>query len=113
MKLPKASSPAMRNVFTMKIPGEREGIALDVVPGWTAATHGQIVPAQLCEPCTSVEPMKCLNAATGEESESSCVQRCTAGMGEQEVTFIFCCDPENCQQPQDCCKQVCCEVKVV
>ena len=95
----------------MQIPSQSKGVnRLNT----TQLFRRQVIPSQqFCTACMSVPPTTpCLDVTTGQESTSSCVQRCRTGMGDSQTTFDACCSPDNCQSSQDCCKQVCCEVKV-
>lgn len=104
MRLPNQSSGVRRIVFATSVYIARIN--------WIGSAYGQIVPAQL-PVCNTGNYIGC-----GQEPNSTCPGQC-----EQECeavdfaggTYTECCPLEKChQQPSgDCCKQVCCEAKVV
>ena len=106
MRLPKQSNPVMRNGLMASILGARAGMTIDVAASRPAVAHGHIMPAQ---------PPNC---GTGNftgctiptpNCPGGCMQVCVSVTG---AISNECCPAERCTPPDDCCKQVCCEVKV-
>jgi hypothetical protein len=98
MRLPNQSSGVRRIVFATSV--------YTVRVNWIDSAYGQIVPAQL--------PVCGNNDFTGctiptPNCPGGCMQECDA------FTHVSteCCPAEFCGQSSDCCKQVCCEAKVV
>jgi hypothetical protein len=75
---------------------------------------GHIVSSQLCTNCGPVPLTECFDTNTNTYSRGTCVRKCTdpATGGER----VECCPPRKCGQlppSNECCKQVCCEARVV
>ena len=79
-----------------------------VAANWTAPAHGRVVPAQL-PPCGTGTYVDC-HSGVLPGCTTNCVQRCQTPTG---AIIQECCPADRCGTPGDCCKQVCCEVKVV
>jgi hypothetical protein len=76
--------------------------------GWPDLAHGSVVPAQPLPTCGTGNYVNCQPGIL-PNCPTNCVQRCMtpAGIGQE------CCPAEKCGPAGDCCKQVCCEVKVM
>jgi hypothetical protein len=104
-----------KGIQIMRFPNQSAGVIRTNFAVYADGSPGHIFSSQLfCTDCGPVAPTDCIDSNTGSLSKSTCVQRCSdPATGEVRV---MCCPPERCDQsppPKDCCKQVCCEARVV
>ena len=112
MILPKQSEPAMRTMPPARIVGTRKKVMLSTAVGTTSALKSDIVPAQALPICGTGDFTNCLLDPTSNCPGGGCQQRCQVAHTVVPIFLTECCPPEICGKPNDCCKQICCEVVV-